>query len=198
MLNQVTLIGRMARDVVLQRTQNGTPYIRFTLAVSRTRGVNQITDYINCVAWRQTAEFIVRTSVKGSLLLVQGEINVNTYYDKNNQPRTNVDVTANNVLPLETKEQTDVRRAKLGIPVPEVNQYNIQNNHDRLASVANQAQTYNNNQVASLEPQNMNAQENVVEEFDGIIEETNPQTSTSSISIEELFYKDSVGSEGEE
>ena len=76
MLNRVALVGRLTRDPELRRTGNGTAVTSFTLAVDRNFSTRdgQEADFINCVAWRQTGEFIARYFQKGSMIAVVGSI----------------------------------------------------------------------------------------------------------------------------
>lgn len=85
MYNKCILMGRITKDVELKATQAGNSVVTFTVAVDRsytdkdgTRG----TDFINCVAWRQTAEFIQKHFGKGNLILLEGEIRTRNYKDK--------------------------------------------------------------------------------------------------------------------
>ena len=86
MLNKVFIMGRLARDPELRRTQSGTAVASFTLAVDRDfkdkstgeRGV----DWINCVAWRQSAEFVSRYFTKGRMAVVEGRLQVSEWTDK--------------------------------------------------------------------------------------------------------------------
>lgn len=86
MLNRVVLMGRITQDLVLKQTQGGTSVLSFTVAVDRgftdQNGERQ-TDFINCVAWRQTAEFITRYFSKGRMIAVEGNLRTRTYDDKN-------------------------------------------------------------------------------------------------------------------
>ena len=85
-LNKVILGGRLTADVELKQTPQGTSVATFTVAVSR-RGKDAATDFINCVAWKQTAEFISKYFKKGNSICVEGEIQVRSYEDKNKQKR---------------------------------------------------------------------------------------------------------------
>ena len=84
-INRVILMGRLTADPELKQTQSGVSVCQFTVAVTRARadqnGERQ-SDFINVVAWRQTAEFVCRYFNKGRLILVEGELRTRTYDDK--------------------------------------------------------------------------------------------------------------------
>ena len=99
MLNNVSLMGRMTYDPELRATPSGASVIRFQIAVDRNyqaNGKDRQADFIDCVAWRQTAEFISRYFHKGSLIALTGEIRTENY-EKDGQKRKSVEVVANNV-----------------------------------------------------------------------------------------------------
>lgn len=85
-MNKVILSGRLTADPELRQTQTGAANVRFTLAVNR-RFANKNTgereaDFISCLAWRQTAEFISRYFTKGQMIMVEGTLRTSTYQDK--------------------------------------------------------------------------------------------------------------------
>lgn len=94
MLNRVILMGRLTADPELRKTASDLSVTSFTLAVDRNygKGADRQTDFINCVAWRQTAEFISRYFSKGRLMAVEGSIQVRNYTDKNDNKRQAVEV----------------------------------------------------------------------------------------------------------
>ena len=94
MLNRVILMGRLTADPELRKTASDLSVTSFTLAVDRNygKGADRQTDFINCVAWRQTAEFISRYFSKGRLMAVEGSIQVRNYTDKNANKRQAVEV----------------------------------------------------------------------------------------------------------
>lgn len=76
-MNKVILMGRLTRDVEMRQTPNGVSLARFSIAVNRRfagRDAQQQADFINCVAWRQTGEFIARYFRKGSMIAVVGSL----------------------------------------------------------------------------------------------------------------------------
>lgn len=84
-MNKVLLVGRITKDVEIRMTSNQTPYCNFTLAVERrfkdANGQRQV-DFINCVAWKQTATFIQQYFKKGSRIGIEGNIQTRSYEDK--------------------------------------------------------------------------------------------------------------------
>jgi single-strand DNA-binding protein len=99
MLNSVIIMGRLTADPELRTTANGLSVTSFTVAVDRNykSGDERQTDFINCVAWRQTADFVTRFFKKGQMIAVQGSLQVRNYEDKNGNKRTAYDVVADNV-----------------------------------------------------------------------------------------------------
>ena len=101
MLNHVIIMGRLTRDPELRYTQSQTPVASFTLAVdrdfaSRDSGEKQ-TDFIDCVAWRSTAEFISKYFSKGSMAVVAGRLQIRDWVDKENNKRRNSEIIVENI-----------------------------------------------------------------------------------------------------
>ncbi len=95
MINNVVLMGRLTATPELRSTQSGTSVTAFTIAVERAyvkQGEQRQTDYIDCVAWKNNAEFITRYFQKGSMIAVTGNIQTRTYEDKNGNKRKAVEV----------------------------------------------------------------------------------------------------------
>jgi len=88
-INKVILGGRLTADVELKQTQQGVSVCQFSIAVNREIGKEQEqqADFINCVAWRNTAEFISRYFKKGSSICITGQIQTRNWTDKNGQNR---------------------------------------------------------------------------------------------------------------
>ena len=100
MINTVALMGRLTYDPELRATPSGVSVIRFQVACDRNyqrAGEERQADFIDCVAWRQTAEFISRYFRKGSMIAVEGSIQTSNYTDKDGNKRKQVEVVANNV-----------------------------------------------------------------------------------------------------
>lgn len=108
MLNKVILQGRLTADPELKSTNNGVSVCSFTLAVDRSyqRGEKQ-TDFINCVAWRNTAEFISKYFAKGRMMIACGELQVRKYTAQDGQNRYAVEVVVNDVNFGGDKEKQD-------------------------------------------------------------------------------------------
>lgn len=97
-MNKVIIMGRLAADPELKRTQSDIAVVRFTVAVSRySKDNSNQTDWIDCVAWRSTAEFVSRYFSKGKQILVEGSIKTGSYEDKNGQKRKTTDVLVDRV-----------------------------------------------------------------------------------------------------
>lgn len=95
MINNVVLMGRITHDLELKSTANGVNVVSFTLAVERSyapQGEKRQADFVDCVAWRNTAEFITRYFSKGSMIAVTGAIQTRNYEDKNGNKRKAVEV----------------------------------------------------------------------------------------------------------
>lgn len=89
-MNKVIMLGRICNDLELKTTPNGVSVLTFSIAVDRSytaKGEERKTDFFNCVAWRQTAEFISRFFSKGKTILIEGELQNRKYADKNNNER---------------------------------------------------------------------------------------------------------------
>ena len=100
MINNVILMGRITHDLEIKQTQNGVAVIQFTLAVERrykgADGTHE-TDFINCVAWRQQAEFIGKYFRKGRMIAIEGNLRTRTYDDKNGTKHYVTEVYVDNV-----------------------------------------------------------------------------------------------------
>ena len=109
MLNQIILMGRLARDPELRRTQSGLPVASFTLAVERDRsnkGQEKQTDFIDIVAWRNTAEFVSKYFTKGQLVAVSGRLQIREWTGDNDSKHKVAEVVADNVYFAEGKRDS--------------------------------------------------------------------------------------------
>lgn len=100
MLNNCTIMGRLTRDPELRQTQGGAVVCNFTIACDRERKDSDGTrkaDFINCVAWRQTAEFVSKYFSKGRMICVVGSLQTRTYQDGNGNNRTATEVVCEKV-----------------------------------------------------------------------------------------------------
>lgn len=102
-MNKIILIGRLCADPELRTTQSGVENCSFTVAVDRKFANKQTgereTDFISCIAWRQTASFIARYFIKGKMIVVEGSLRTGSYTDKNHSDVTHytTDVLVDNV-----------------------------------------------------------------------------------------------------
>ena len=101
MLNHITIMGRLTRDPELRRTGSGVAVASFTVAVDRDFGKNENgekeTDFIDCVAWRQTGEFVSKYFTKGRMAVVSGRLQIRSWTDKDGNKRRTAEVVADNV-----------------------------------------------------------------------------------------------------
>ena len=111
MLNHITIMGRLTRDPELRRTGSGVAVASFTLAVDRDfggrDGGERETDFIDCVAWRQTGEFVSKYFTKGSMIVVSGRLQIRNWNDKDGNKRRTAEVVADNVYFGESKRNSD-------------------------------------------------------------------------------------------
>ena len=91
MLNAIIIMGRLSKDPELRQTQNGTSVASFSVAVERDFGEKK-TDFIECVAWRQTGEFISKYFRKGNMICVAGSLQSRQWEDRDGKKRTNWEV----------------------------------------------------------------------------------------------------------
>ena len=107
-LNKVVLCGRLTADVELKQTQNGIAVATFTIAVNRraVQGKPQETDFINCQAWRGTAEFISKYFHKGSSLCIIGSIQTRSWTDNNGQKRYATEVVADEAMFVDSRSDS--------------------------------------------------------------------------------------------
>ena len=109
MLNHIVVMGRLTKDPELRRTGSGTAVTSFTLAVDRdfadkTSGKKE-TDFIECVAWRQTAEFVDEYFSKGRMAVVDGRLQIRLWTDKDGNKRRTAEVVADNVYFGDSKKE---------------------------------------------------------------------------------------------
>ena len=101
MLNHIVIMGRLTRDPELRRTGSGIAVASFSVAVDRDfggrDGGEKETDFIDCVAWRQTGEFVSKYFTKGSMIVVSGRLQIRNWTDKEGNKRRSAEVVADNV-----------------------------------------------------------------------------------------------------
>lgn len=113
MLNRVIIMGRCTSDPELRRTGNGTAVTSFTLAVDRDFSKEEKkTDFINCVAWRQTGEFISKYFAKGRMMVVDGRLEMRDWTDKDGNKRTSAEVVVDNAYFGDSKKEPSAASAK--------------------------------------------------------------------------------------
>ena len=109
MLNHITIMGRLTRDPELRRTGSGVAVASFTVAVDRDFGKNENgekeTDFIDCVAWRQTGEFVSKYFTKGRMAVVSGRLQIRSWTDKDGNKRRTAEVVADNVYFGDSKRE---------------------------------------------------------------------------------------------
>ena len=110
MLNHIDIMGRLVRDPELRHTGNGTPVVSFTLAVDRDFADKQSgqkeTDFIDCTAWRSTAEFVSKYFAKGRMAVASGRLQMRKWTDKDGNKRTAAEVVAENVYFGDSKKES--------------------------------------------------------------------------------------------
>lgn len=100
MINSVVIMGRLTHEPELRTTPSGISVIKFNVACDRNKtksGEEKKTDFIDCTAWRQTAEFIARYFHKGSMIAIEGSIQTDSFTDKDGNKRKSVQVVADQV-----------------------------------------------------------------------------------------------------
>ena len=111
MLNHIVIMGRLTRDPELRRTGSGIAVASFSVAVDRDfgnrDGGERETDFIDCVAWRQTGEFVSKYFTKGSMIVVSGRLQIRNWNDKEGNKRRSAEVVADNVYFGESKRSSE-------------------------------------------------------------------------------------------
>ena len=111
MLNHITLMGRLVRDPELRRTGSGIAVASFRIAVDRDfapkDGGERKADFIDCVAWRQTGEFISKYFTKGRMIVVSGRLQIRSWTDKDGNKRRTAEVVADNCYFGDSRREGD-------------------------------------------------------------------------------------------
>ena len=109
MLNHITIMGRLVRDPELRRTGSGVAVASFRVAVDRDfvskEGGERKADFIDCVAWRQTGEFISKYFTKGRMIVVDGRLEMRDWTDKDGNKRTSAEVVVANAYFGDSKRE---------------------------------------------------------------------------------------------
>lgn len=113
MLNHITIMGRLTRDPELRRTGSGIAVTSFTVAVDRDykSGGEKEVDFIDCVAWRQTGEFVAKYFTKGRMAVVSGKLQIRGWTDKHGEKRRTAEVIADNVYFDDSKSESQNTQA---------------------------------------------------------------------------------------
>lgn len=133
MINKVILVGRITKDPELRKTSSGISTVSFTLACNRrfsnSQG-GQDADFINCVAWRQSADFMANYVRKGALLGVEGRIQTRNYKDQSDRTVYVTEVVCDSVQILESKRDTQATNNTYQAPRQEVYHNDIQSSYE--------------------------------------------------------------------
>jgi single-strand DNA-binding protein len=138
MLNHIVIMGRLTRDPELRYTSTQTPVASFSLAVdrdfpNRENGERQ-TDFIDCVAWRSTAEFVSRNFQKGSMAAVSGRLQLRDWTDKDGNKRRNAEVVVENIYFGESKKRESDSASTSFTPPYSSNDYSSQSSASSMPS----------------------------------------------------------------
>ena len=115
MLNKIFIMGRLTRDPELRTTNSGTSVASFSLAVNRNyKGADgeKETDFIDCVAWRSTAEFAAKYFAKGRMAVVEGRLQIRPWTDKEGNNRRSAEVIVDNMYFGDSKRDGDTGGAR--------------------------------------------------------------------------------------
>ena len=108
-LNHIVLMGRMVKDPELKQTQSGVSVCNFTIAVDRDykNGDEKVADFVDCVVWRNSADFVAKYMKKGRMVVVSGSLQSRKWQDKEGNNRTSWEVQAQNVYFADSKRDGD-------------------------------------------------------------------------------------------
>lgn len=122
MLNQIIIMGRLTRDPELRRTGSGVAVTSFTVAVDRDFAQKDSgekeTDFIDCVAWRQTGEFVEKYFSKGRMAVVAGRLQIRNWNDKDGNKRRSAEVIVENIYFADSKKESGGSGGNYGAGVP--------------------------------------------------------------------------------
>ena len=123
MLNHIVVMGRLTRDPELRYTQSQVPVASFTVAVDRDfggrDGGERQTDFIDCVAWRHSAEFVSKYFFKGSMAVVSGRLQIRDWTDRDGNKRRTAESVADNVYFGDSKRREDGAGGGYSRPAPQ-------------------------------------------------------------------------------
>ena len=121
MLNHITIMGRLTRDPEMRRTGSGVAVTSFTVAVDRdfaSQGQDKETDFIDCVAWRNTGEFVNSYFTKGRMIVVDGRLQIRSWTDKDGNKRRTAEVVADHVYFGDSNKKEDSSQGGYSAPAP--------------------------------------------------------------------------------
>ena len=135
MLNHIVIMGRLTRDPELRRTGSGVAVTSFTLAVDRdipSKDGNREADFIDCVAWRQTGEFVAKYFTKGRMAVVDGRLQIRSWTDKDGNKRKTAEVIADNVYFGDSRQESTGTESYSGYaaPAPAASDYEMLEDDD--------------------------------------------------------------------
>ena len=119
MLNHIVTMGRLVRDPELRHTQSGIPVCSFTIACDRDykdANGDKATDFIDIVAWRNTADFVSRYFTKGRMAVIDGRFQLREWTDREGSKRRSAEIRANSVYFGDSKPQNQAAPAPAGVP----------------------------------------------------------------------------------
>ncbi len=114
MINSIVIMGRLTYEPELRATPSGVSVVRFQVAVDRSyqkAGEDRKTDFIDCTAWRQTAEFVSKYFHKGSMIAVEGSLQTDNYTDQNGEKRKSVQLVTHQVSFCASKAESGAQTA---------------------------------------------------------------------------------------
>lgn len=117
MLNRITVMGRLVRDPELRRTQNGIPVASFSVACERDfkdASGGKVTDFIDIVAWRSTAEFVSKYFTKGRMAVASGRLQLRDWKDRDGNKRRSAEIVTDNVYFGDSKKEQEPPEAAHG------------------------------------------------------------------------------------
>ena len=128
MLNHITIMGRLTRDPELRNTASGVPVVNFSIACERDypskEGGEKETDFIDCVAWRHTADFVSKYFTKGRMIVVSGRLQIRNWTDKDGNKRRTAEIEADSCYFGDSKPGSgtvDTKPAGYSVQAPENN-----------------------------------------------------------------------------
>ena len=118
MINKVILMGRLTRDPEMRHTNSGTPVTTFSIAIDNGYGDNKRTDFVNCIAWNKTAEFVSKHFTKGKMIIVIGRITTRSWETQDGKRAYATEVIANEVNFGETKSSPQLNTPQTAAQQP--------------------------------------------------------------------------------